>query len=201
MPLLDTIDADAAKMGAVNTIVNTNGHLVGHNTDWIGGARALLEVSELTGKRVLVVGAGGAARAVATGIARHGAALTIVNRSHEKAEALAGSLDARAATINEIDLASIDIVVNATSIGMADVCDGFPIDPLRIESHHVVMDIVYRPLRTPWLKAAKERGARTIGGERMLLHQAAAQFALYTQREAPIAAMGAALDVELAKAL
>ncbi len=201
MPLLDAIDGNASSMGAVNTIVNTNGHLVGYNTDWIGGARALLEVTQLVDKRVLVLGAGGAARAVATGIAREGAALTIVNRNREKGKALADSLDAQACTLDEVELGAIDIVVNATSIGMADVCDGFPLDPLRLGAQHVVMDIVYKPLRTPWLLAAKERGANTIGGERMLLHQAAAQFALYTQQEAPLAAMAAGLEIELAKTL
>ena len=197
MPLLDAIDADAAAMGAVNTIVNTNGHLTGYNTDWIGGAGALREVTLLRDKRIVIIGAGGAARAVATGLAREGASLTIVNRTYEKGKVLADSLKARVASLEAIDLDAIDIVVNATSVGMAGVCDALPIDPSRLEARHIVMDIVYKPLRTPWLIAAKDRGAKTIGGERMLLHQAAAQFALYTEREAPLAAMAAALDVEL----
>jgi shikimate dehydrogenase len=193
MPLLDRVDDDAAKMGAVNTVVNTGGHLVGYNTDWVGGARALQEVTSLRAKRVLVLGAGGAARAVATGLSREGAALTIVNRTYEKAQALASALHARAARPGETDLSLLDIVVNATSVGMSGVSDALPLDPAGLSAHHVVMDIVYKPLRTPWLLAAADRGATVIGGERMLLHQAAAQFAHYTQREAPLAAMAAAL--------
>ncbi len=193
MPLLDAIDDDAATMGAVNTIVNTDGHLVGYNTDWIGGARALQEATTLRNKRVLVLGAGGAARAVATGLSREGAVLTIVNRTYEKAQALASAVHARAAYLDAVDLDAIDIVVNATSVGMSGVSDALPLDPSRLSANHIAMDIVYKPLRTPWLLAASARGATIIGGERMLLHQAAAQFALYTRREAPLAAMAAAL--------
>ena len=193
--LLDDLDPLAARIGAVNTIVNDGGRLVGHNTDWIGATRALEEVRSLSGARVLLLGAGGAARAIAFGLHERGAVTVIANRDVARAERLAASTGARAITLADVVRAAADhdIVVNATSIGQAPATGGTPLPDAALRPGLVVMDIVYKPLATALLAAAKARGAIAIQGSRMLLHQAAAQFELYTARAAPLGAMEAAL--------
>src|SRR5262249_28467099 len=120
LPLLDALHPLAARIGAVNTVVNNGGHLTGHNTDAEGGIRALAEVKPLSGARLLLLGAGGAARAIAHAAQSEGATVTIANRDRDKARALADDTGARAAGLDEAArLTDHDIVVNATSIGMA----------------------------------------------------------------------------------
>jgi shikimate dehydrogenase len=199
MPLLDAIAPLAARIGAVNTVVNDDGRLTGHNTDCVGAVRALEEVAPLAGKRVLVLGAGGAAKAVAHGLADRGAVVTIANRSVDKAEAIAAEVGGSAASLDEAArAASYDVVVNATSVGMAEVAASSPVPEAAIRAGQVVMDIVYKPIETALVRAAKARGAITVHGGRMLLHQAAGQFELYTGREAPLGAMDEALRAGLA---
>jgi shikimate dehydrogenase len=192
--LLDELDPVAARIGAVNTVVNEDGRLVGHNTDWIGAIRALEEVSSVAGARVLLLGAGGAGRAIAFGLRDRGADVTIANRSPRTAQALAKETGARAAAWDErFRAADYEWVINATALGQADIDPASPMPDDAIRSGQVVMDIVYKPVRTRLLAAARSRGARAIHGGRMLLHQAAAQFEMYTGRQAPLAAMDAAL--------
>lgn len=200
MPLLDQISPLAARIGAVNTIVNDDGTLVGHNTDALGAVRALEEHVTLEGTRVLVLGGGGAARAVAHGLAERGARLTLSNRSRDKAELIARDLEgASVVPWNEAgeSAATEGVIVNATSIGMATNDDEdetrSPLEGVDFTAEQTVMDIVYKPLRTKLLHQAERAGARVIDGGRMLLHQAAGQFELYTGRSAPLAAMDAAL--------
>jgi shikimate dehydrogenase len=183
MPLLDALDPVAARIGAVNTIVNDDGHLVGHNTDWIGAVRALEEVCPLGGASVLLLGAGGAARAIAFGLAQKKARTTIANRDASKAERLAADVGARtqSAEFGEVARAgAYDVVVNATALGQVDVDLASPVPREAFRAGQVVMDIVYKPVRTKLLADAQERGARTVHGGRMLLYQAAAQFEAYT---------------------
>jgi len=195
MPLLDELDGVAARIGAVNTVVNQGGRLVGHNTDWIGAVRALEECRTLAGARVLLVGAGGAARAIAFGLRERGASTTVANRDAEKARALATEAGAVDASFEETRRAGdYDVVVNATTLGQADNVD--PASPVPTDALHagqVVMDIVYKPVHTRLVAAAEGRGARAVHGGRMLLHQAAAQFELYTGHAAPLDAMDEAL--------
>jgi shikimate dehydrogenase len=197
IPLLDALHPVAERIGAVNTIVNDGrGKLSGYNTDWVGAVRALEEVRPLAGARVLVAGAGGAARAVAFGLRERGARTTIANRDLAKAEAVAADAGARAAAFTETERAGdYEVVVNATTIGQAGEGEGvvspFPEQSLR--EGQVVMDIVYKPVRTPLLASAARRGAVAVHGGRMLLYQAAAQFELYTGRGAPLEAMDVAL--------
>ncbi len=199
LPLLDRIDPLAAKIGAVNTIVNDDGTLIGHNTDAVGASRALEEaIGPLTGKRCLVLGAGGAARAVAFGLDARGARVTLSSRDDARAELLAAEvgvsvLSWRRARVLDCEL---EVVVNASSAGM-DQGDGpspSPIDHAAISPNVTVMDIVYRPLETAFYCAARDRGARAVRGDRMLLFQAAAQHELYTGGPAPLAAMDKALS-------
>lgn len=198
MPLLDAIDDVAAKIGAVNTIVNDDGRLTGHNSDWIGAVRALEEARPLAGARALLLGAGGAARAVAFGLAERGARTTIANRDVAKAEALARETGATAASLDEVARAGdYDVVVNATSVGMAEIDPRSPVPEEALAAGQVVMDIVYKPIETALVAAARRRGAHAIHGGRMLLYQAARQFELYTGREAPLAAMDEALRAQI----
>lgn len=195
MPLLDRLDPVAEHIGAVNTIVNDDSRLVGHSTDWIGAVRALEESSSLGGARVLLVGAGGAARAIAFGLRERGAQTTIANRDAKRADRLASEVAARHARFDEVSRADkYDIVINATSMGQSDVGEESPIPEEAMRAGQVVMDIVYKPVRTRLVEAARRRGATVINGGRMLLHQACAQFELYTGRPAPLDEMNDALD-------
>ncbi|MEZ4372266.1 MAG: shikimate dehydrogenase [Polyangiaceae bacterium] len=195
MPLLDEIDPLARAIGAVNTVVNEHGKLVGHNTDAWGAVRALEEVQSVAGRRVLVLGAGGAARAVAFGLAEAGARVSVANRNQTKAEELVAELRGGTAEAVPLDTAlgrGPEVIVNATSVGM-ESNPGQPIPAESIPSSTLVMDIVYKPLITAWLEGCRERGNPVIHGGRMLLHQAARQFQLYTGRGAPLTAMDRAL--------
>jgi shikimate dehydrogenase len=192
--LVDALEPTAARIGAVNTVVNTDGRLVGYNTDWLGAMRALEEVRELRGARVLLVGAGGAGRAIAFGLHDRGAVVTIANRDRGRAGALAAETNASVAGLDEGARAGdYDVVINATSVGQADTTAASPIETAGLHQGQLVMDIVTKPVRTPLLEAAKARGATTLHGGRMLLHQAASQFELYTGIPAPLEAMDAAL--------
>jgi shikimate dehydrogenase len=201
MPLLDVIDPLAARIGAVNTVVNDEGRLTGHNTDALGAVRALEEARPLAGARLLLLGAGGAARAVAHAVRERGAAVTIANRDEGKARALAAATAAAAAGLDEAARAGeYDFVVNATSVGMAEVDPSSPVPEAALRPGQVVMDIVYKPIATALVVAARRRGATAVHGGRMLLHQAAGQFELYTGVPAPLAAMEAALFEQIGEA-
>jgi shikimate dehydrogenase len=199
IPMLDALTPLAERIGAVNTIVNDEkGQLVGYNTDCLGAVRALEEVKTIENARVLLLGAGGAARAIAHGLKDRGAELSIANRAHEKAEELAREVGARAVTLSEATRArEYHVVINATSKGMREVDTASPVPESAIAPDMVVMDIVYKPIETELLRAATRRGARIIHGGRMLLYQAAEQFTLYTGRSAPIEAMEQALALEM----
>lgn len=194
MPLLDALDPVAQRIGAVNTVVNDGGRLTGYNTDWLGAIRALEEQRPLGGARVLLVGAGGAARAIAFGLRESGAHTTIANRDESRAAALAAETGARSAPFDEVRRAGeYDAVVNATTLGQSDGERASPVGEDALRAGQVVMDIVYKPLRTPLVEAARRRGAVVVHGGRMLLHQAGAQFQLYTGRAPPLDAMADAL--------
>jgi shikimate dehydrogenase len=194
LPFLDELEPVARRIGAVNTIVNDDGRLVGHNTDWIGAIRALEESRSVAGASVLLLGAGGAARAIAFGLRERGALVTIANRDAAKADALAAETGAHTARWEDNGRAGdYDIVVNATALGQADIASSSPIPDDAIRTGQVVMDIVYKPIRTRLLEGARARGAIAIHGGRMLVHQAAAQFEMYTGRPAPFDVMEAAL--------
>ncbi len=194
MQHLDAIDPLAQRIGAVNTIVNEAGRLTGYNADAEGAAAALTEVTAVAGKRVVLIGAGGGARAIAHALAQRGAHLHIVNRHHEAAEQLAAAVSGTAGELGDLHtLDRFDILIHATPLGMADQ-PGMIVAEADIPPQLVVMDIVYKPVRTALIAAATRRGARTVHGGRMLLHQAFRQFELYTGQPAPREAMTQALD-------
>ena len=183
---LDKIDNTAKAIGAVNTIVNNNGVLKGYNTDWLGAIIPLEKITTLTSKKVALLGAGGAARAIAFGLMKKGAHVTIFNRTLDKAKALAKEFGCKAASLREIDtIKNMDIIINATSVGLHPSVDETPFDKKFITSKHIVFDIIYAPFETRLLRDAKQQGATIIHGMEMLLEQAVAQFKLYTGMEAP----------------
>jgi shikimate dehydrogenase len=193
---VDRLDRDAARLGAVNTVtLEMDGTLVGSNTDGDGFLDSLgAHEVDVAGRRAVVFGAGGAARAVVLALARAGAAsIVIVNRTPERAERaadLAGPT-ARAITSRELTAATVtaaELVVNATPLGMGGAA-ALDVDPAWLGRGQVVVDLVYRPLETPLLRAAAERGARPVDGLGMLVYQAARQFRRWTALDPPVDVM------------
>lgn len=190
MDHLDRIDETAAAIGAVNTVVNDNGTLTGYNTDAYGAVAALEEhAGDLSGRRVAILGAGGAARAAAFGAARKGAVIHIANRTPEKGEALAAELNASFSTLSGLGAVECDILVNTTSAGMHPNTDDIPVSPDSLRPGTVVMDIVYNPLATRLLSEAEKRGCKTIDGVAMFVYQGARQFQLFTGIRPPVESM------------
>jgi shikimate dehydrogenase len=202
IPFLDKLDPLAQRIGAVNTIVNDDGVLTGYNTDATGFLQTLLERgSEPKGKNVVILGAGGASRAISFILAERGAHLVILNRLLELdwAEELAGRIsqvfkkEAKALELNEENLAKVlakaDILVNATSVGMSPNIDETPVSPDLLRPSLTVFDIVYNPLKTRLLREAEAAGAKTISGVDMLVWQGALGFELWTGAKAPVKLM------------
>ena len=182
MACLDEIDQDAVDIGAVNTVVNKDGKLFGYNTDHTA-AISPLKPFGIKDKTVCVMGAGGAAQAVAYGIHKEGGDLVIVNRNKDRGKRLAVKYHADfipMEEINKMSALSVDILINTTSIGMSPDVDRSPVPSNLLESRMIVMDIVYSPLETKLLSQAQEKGCTTIDGLSMFVHQGAAQFNLWT---------------------
>lgn len=180
IPLLDEVDEVADKIKAVNTIVNEGGKLIGYNTDWRGALEALEERVDLKGKRVILLGAGGAARAIGFGLKEKGCQFIIFNRSQDRAEVLAKELGCIQQPLSSIEVLEVDVIINATSVGMYPYDRESPLPKKVLKKGMTVMDIIYRPLRTKLLREAEERGCQTIDGLEMLAHQGAAQFEIWT---------------------
>jgi len=193
MQYMDNYDPLAKTIGAVNTVANENSNLNGYNTDTTGAIQALREKTDINGKKVLVMGAGGAARAISYGLKEFGADVYIFNRTKEKADALADEFDLETIDYLQIPQAKFDIIINATSVGMSPNTDECLLHAKQIPKGCVVMDIVTSPMETRLLKEAKKAGAETITGERMLLHQACGQFEIWFGKPAPIEVMEKAL--------
>ena len=205
LPLLDAIDPDAAPIGAVNTVVVRDGRLIGHNTDTTGFARAIAEeIADPKAGPVVLVGAGGVGRAAGFALARLGVPeLRILDQDAGKAAGLARDLavvpGARAAQATDLAaaLAGAVGVVNATPVGMLPN-RGTPVPPALLRPDLWVADVVYYPLVTPLLTAARAIGARTVTGRALTIHQAADAFALFTGTRPPIAPLEAAFDAVIA---
>jgi len=210
---VDEIDEEAKQIGAVNTVVVGEGKLIGSNTDGVGFARAIrTEFSvDLRDLRVLLLGAGGAARAIAMQCAQVNCErLVVVNRDVDKARQLVAELQPRfagprvlgpvarieAAPLDEralrFQIGNVDLVVNATSLGL-DPNDPPVLSATLLAPHLMVYDTVYRVGRTPLVQAAAEAGARAANGLSMLLYQGARSFEIWFKREAPLEVMRAAL--------
>ena len=193
LDFLDELDPMAKNIGAVNTVINHDGCLKGYNSDCLGAVRALEEITRLEGKRVAIIGAGGAARAIGSGIKSRRSELTIINRTVSNGEKLATALDANFIPISELRSLPFDILIHTASVGMTPHIHQSPVPDALLTPDILVMDIVYAPLKTRLLKDAEKAGCRTINGLAMFIHQAAFQFELWTQSPAPIAVMKQAL--------
>ncbi|MGE3819154.1 MAG: shikimate dehydrogenase [Isosphaeraceae bacterium] len=197
VPLLDQKDGAVERTDSCNTLVFEDGKKVGYNTDYraamdvledaMGGRAESEDASPLFEKQVLLLGAGGVARAIAFGVSRRGASITITNRHDERATRLAEEVGAR--TINWGQRASTlaDVIVNCTPVGMHPNVDDTPVPPAAFSRKGMVaFDTVYHPENTMFLKLAKERECLTVTGVDMFIHQAAHQFKLYTGQDAPL---------------
>ena len=211
IPLLDEVDEWATAAGAVNTIVNHDGRLTGHNTDGPGFLRALLVETgyDPKGTRALILGAGGAARGILLALARGGVdSLVIANRTMERAETLAKLAVENGVKSEAIPIAgnvliksaaSADLIVNCTSVGMSHGPDeqGTPLTAAQIPASAIVNDVVYTPLETPLLREAAAAGATALGGLHMLVYQGVLSFQMWTGQEAPADVMLAAATKEM----
>jgi 3-dehydroquinate dehydratase/shikimate dehydrogenase len=198
VPLLGQKDESVESTGACNTVVFQDGRAIGTNTDYQAALDALDHsynrlpgaASPLTDKQALILGAGGAARSIAFGLARNGANVTITNRHDERATALAEAVGCRAASWSMRASTIADIIVNCTPVGMHPEVDDTPMPPAAFSrTDMVVFDTIYHPENTMMLKLAAERGATVVTGVEMFVRQAAAQFQLYTGEEAPMGLM------------
>ena len=197
IPHLDSIDSVARRIDAVNTLAMDGRRIHGLNTDWIGAVRALETLMALSGKTVLILGAGGSARAIGFGLQESGATVMLANRTLERGQALARRLGCSCHRLADIGRLKADVLVNATSAGMHPQPSETPAPAEVLKNFPVVMDIVYSPLETRLLREAQQAGCRTIDGIAMLLYQGAAQFETWTGLVAPIDAMRSALEAAL----
>lgn len=192
--LVDRLDATAARAGAVNALVFRDGKVEGHNTDGAGALDALSEAGvRVKGARTLLLGAGGAARAVAHALQDAGAAVTLANRNHAKAEALAKEGGFTTIPWDRVPdvMHAVDLLVNATTLGLHG--EEVPADPRRLLPGAAALDCVYHPGGTPLVRLARDAGHVAVPGESMLLHQGARAFTLWTGKPAPVGVMRAAL--------
>lgn len=185
MEYMDELDETAKQMGAVNTVVNEQGKWVGYNTDGEGFVRALCEQMnvQLCGARILLVGAGGAARGIYFALLQHHvSAVDVCNRTTGKAEAFIKKEKSAVYSLEEGEerLAEYDIVINTTSVGMYPHVEAMPISLRNLKKDTIVSDIIYNPLMTKWLQEAKEKGARVQNGVGMFVYQGALAFEKWT---------------------
>jgi 3-dehydroquinate dehydratase/shikimate dehydrogenase len=183
---LDTVDRRATAIGAVNTVVRRGGRLIGTNTDAGAALDAIEKKADVDGKRILILGAGGAARAIAYEALNRGAAVSIWNRTKRRAQLLARDMrmifpeaEVKPVALDEVQSADFDILVNATSVGMVPRVRSSPVAK-RLLRKKIVFDAVYNPPVTKLLEEAKSAGGRIIPGTAMYVGQAAAQFELFT---------------------
>jgi shikimate dehydrogenase len=206
---LDRLDESAAEVKAVNTILNVDSKLIGYNTDGIGAIKALEEHGVLLkDKKVILLGAGGAARAIAFSLIKNGCKLVIFNRTFNKAKKLVKELKKKNKKIEvscymlseenlKKELKDANVLINATLVGMRPKENESLVKKEFLNSSLYVFDIVYDPLETKLLKDAKSVGANVINGLEMLIHQGAASFKIWTGKDAPIEVMRNAIRLKL----
>ncbi len=200
MKHVDELSSTARSIGSVNTILNAGGRLVGYMTDGVGAMNALKENGvDLEGKKLLLLGAGGAAKAIAFHVAQKAKELKILNRTVQKAEALAEVLGKKfnkkvsgnplSSELVKKELEDANILINATSVGMHPDVARSLVDPSWLRPDLCVMDIIYNPLETKLAKDAKSVGAKVVSGIEMLVYQGVASFEIWTSHPAPVKAM------------
>ncbi len=189
LALLDYVSPEAARIGAVNTILNRGGRLEGFNTDAEGFLAALKQGGVLGPCRVLILGSGGSARAIAFSLVSMGFKITIASRNEETGVVLARDLGCCFAPLSKIHMMEAELLINTTPVGMAPDNALCPVPPVCLKKGMTVFDIIYNPLRTRLMELAEEAGCQTIGGLEMFIRQGASQFALWTGLEPPVRVM------------
>lgn len=205
---LDEVSEEAELTQAVNTILVKDSRLIGYNTDGKGFVTSLKKGAEFNprDKKVVIIGAGGASRAVSIGLAKEGVEkITLIDIVFNKAQSLASHI---AKNISKVEVAAVkeeglgkevreaDILINATPLGMRPD-DSLPIDPKLLHPNLLVYDLIYNPSKTKLLSEAERIGAKTLNGIGMLLYQGALTFTIWTDKEAPIEIMARALEEEI----
>ncbi len=197
LPHLENMDPLTGRIGACNTLrTGADGNLYGFNTDVAGVVRPLERRLRLKGARILVLGAGGAARAAVFGLVEQGAEVFVTNRTHEKAVALARKAKAKVLKRDLLKKSQFDVIINTTPCGMTGVAQALPVDEKELNAR-LVFDMVYTPIETPLLKLAKARGLAAISGLEMFVQQGARQFEIWTGKPAPEADMLRVVELAL----
>jgi shikimate dehydrogenase len=190
MSYLDEVDESSLSIGAVNTILHDDkGRLKGYNTDWIGLIRDLKESLEIEGKTFVILGAGGAARAIVFGILKEGGTPVIVNRTIEKGEEMARDFACSFYPLSEIGKIKADCLINTTPVGMSPDSEKSPVVRETLGNFRWVVDIIYNPLKTKLLRDAEEAGCIALSGMGMFVHQGAEQIKIWMGIEPPRAFM------------
>lgn len=184
---LDRVDPGAKEIGAVNTIVNDDGVLSGYNTDFEGAKKILELTYDVSGKKVLIVGAGGVSRAIIKALKENGAAeIYLANRTETRGKEVAKEFGINYFPYDKRNDFQGDLFINATSVGMTPLAEEMVINKEALSNYDAVMDVVAYPNKTLLLQSAEDAGKTVIPGFKMVLYQAAAQFKLYTGQNAPL---------------
>jgi shikimate dehydrogenase len=186
----------ARSIGAVNTLVATGDGWTGHNTDADAARDAVATAIDPVGRTVVLLGAGGAARAAAVALADAGAEIVVLNRHRARAEEVAALVGGTSGGLEDLGGVRADVLVNATPVGMADD-RSTPVPTDGLSGSEVVLDMVYRPQWTEFLRVARSRGCRVVSGLEMFVRQASAQYRLWTDAEPPAGALERAALAEL----
>ena len=186
MAEMDEIEETAKKIGAVNTVVRDGKSWKGYNTDCMGALQALEKHVDLKNKNVLIVGAGGTAKAIGYGVYEKGAKITVTyNRDKEKGIRLGSELKAKVVSIQDVDKEEIDVLINCSPVGMSPNLEETPVPSRCLRKGMIVFDSVYNPIETRLIREARVSGCVTISGVELFVNQAVGQFELWTGQKAP----------------
>ncbi|MDO8526982.1 MAG: shikimate dehydrogenase [Deltaproteobacteria bacterium] len=185
LPLLDRLDPQAKKIGAVNTIVNTDGVLTGYNTDFSGVLNVVRENLDVRGKTALVCGLGGVAKAVVPALQELGATVFVTGRDEKKLKSFLQTVSAEGFPWHDLEKAKGFLFVNATSVGMAPAEETSIVSTSTLKNFEAVLDVVGQPSETKLIQTAKSLGLKTVTGGQMVVEQAVCQFQLYTGQKFP----------------
>jgi shikimate dehydrogenase/3-dehydroquinate dehydratase type I len=199
MGYLDEIQDDALKIGAVNTIVNNNGRLVGYNTDWLGLLLTIRELMPVKDQTFVIIGAGGTARAAVYGIMKEGGLPIIVNRTMVRGKILSNELNCPFYSLSDLAKVKADCLINTTPVGMYPHTDQSPMEASSLAGYKYVIDVIYNPLKTKLLRDAEKQGCRIASGLDMFVHQGAQQLKLWTGKEPSRALMKKVVTERLTK--
>lgn len=185
IPLLDEVEPLARDIGAVNTVADRGGRLIGINTDWIGISLSLKAYFAVFGKTFAVLGAGGAARAAVAAVEKGGGRAVVLSRNEQKGAELSDRFGCRSVPLEKIDEVRADCLINTTPVGMFPLIDESPLSAGSLARFRWVMDTIYNPLETKLMREARLAGCKVISGLDMFIHQGAEQIKFWMDREPP----------------